>query len=69
MILASKLGELEQFENRAAKYQLASKKSENETLKKAMPLLSFREGACAYSDVVLTVKLNFKGGLLSCILH
>ena len=35
LILASKLGELEQFENRAAKYQLESKKSENETLKKS----------------------------------
>ena len=35
LILASKLGELEQFENLAAKYQLASKKSENETLKKS----------------------------------
>ena len=34
LILASKLGELEQFENPAANYQLASKKGENETLKK-----------------------------------
>ena len=42
LILASKLGELEQFENPAANYQLASKKGENETLKKTMPLLSFR---------------------------
>ena len=34
LILASKLSELEQFENQAANYQLASKKGENETLKK-----------------------------------
>ena len=34
LILASKLIELEQFENQAANYQLASKKGENETLKK-----------------------------------
>ena len=33
LILASNLSELEQFENLAANYQLASKKSENETLK------------------------------------
>ena len=46
MILASKLGELEEFENPAANYQLASKKGENETLKKPMPLLSFRKGTC-----------------------
>ena len=46
LILASKLGELEQFENPAAYYQLASKKGENETLKKPMPLLSFRKGTC-----------------------
>ena len=34
LILASKLSELEQFENQASNYQLASKKGENETLKK-----------------------------------
>ena len=45
LILASKLSELEQFENLAANYQLASKKGENETLKKPMPFLSFRKGA------------------------
>ena len=44
LILASKLGELEQFENPAANYQLASKKGDNETLEKPMPLLSFRKG-------------------------
>ena len=31
LILASKLSELEQFENQAANYQLASKEGENET--------------------------------------
>ena len=46
LILASKLIELEQFENQAANYQLASKKGDNETLKKPMPLLSFRKGTC-----------------------
>ena len=34
LILASKLSELEQFENQAAHYELASKKGENETLEK-----------------------------------
>ena len=32
-----------------------------------MALLSFRKGTCGQGDVVLAVKLNFKGGLLSCI--
>ena len=36
--------------------------------KKTMPFLSFRNGACGQGDVDLEVKLNFKGGLLSCIL-
>ena len=31
LILASKLSELEQFENQAENYQLASKEGENET--------------------------------------
>ena len=38
-ILASKLSELEQFENRAANYQLASIKGRNEAKKKPMPNL------------------------------
>ena len=46
MILASKLSELEQFENRAANYQLASIKGGNEAKKnKPMPLIRFRNGA------------------------
>ena len=44
LILASKLSELQQFENRAANYQLASIKGRNEA-KKTMPLRSFRKGA------------------------
>ena len=35
MILASKLSELKDFENRAANYQLASIKGENEAKKQA----------------------------------
>ena len=32
-----------------------------------MLFLSFRNGACGQGDGILEVKLNFKGGLLSCI--
>ena len=35
--------------------------------KKIMPFLSFRNGAWGKDAVGLKVKLNFKGGLLSCI--
>ena len=46
MILASKLRELEQFENWAANYQLASIKGGNEAKKnKPIPLIRFRKGA------------------------
>ena len=45
LILDSKLSELEQFENRAANYQLASIKGGNEAKKKPMPLTRFRKGA------------------------
>ena len=46
MILASKLSELEEFENRAANYQLASIKGGNEAKeKKPIPLIRFRKGA------------------------
>ena len=46
LILASKVSELEQFENQAANYQLASKKGGNEAKKnKPNPLIRFRKGA------------------------
>ena len=44
LILASKLSELQQFQNGAANYQLESIKGRNEA-KKTMPLRSFRKGA------------------------
>ena len=46
LILALKLSELEQFENRDANYQLASIKGGNEAKKnKPMLLLRYRKGA------------------------
>ena len=46
LILASKLSDLEQFENWAANYQLASIKGGNEAKKsKLMPLIRFRKDA------------------------
>ena len=44
LILASKLSELQQFQNGAANYQLESIKGRNEA-KKTMPLRRFRKGA------------------------
>ena len=61
LILASKLSELEQFENRAENYQKASKCVKIEP----MPLSSSRKGIFGWSDGVCVVKLNFKEGLLS----
>ena len=68
-ILASKLSDLEQFENWAANYQLEREKVENEPHYKinAINKRSFRKGTSGVGDVA--VKLNLKGGLLSCILH
>ena len=40
-----KLSELQQFQNRAANYQLASIKGGNEAKNKPMPLIRFRKGA------------------------
>ena len=51
LILASKLSELEQFENRAANYQLASIKGRNEAKKKLMPLIGFLEKVLRVSCV------------------
>ena len=70
LILALKLNELEQFENFAPNYQKRkerkAEKSENDTKIKLMPLPSNKKGVSG-GDVVLKVKLNFKGCLLSCI--
>ena len=64
MILASKLNELEQFENFAANYQKRkerkAEKSENDTKIKLMPLPSNKKGVCGWGDVFSIVKLNFK---------
>ena len=60
-ILASKLSEVEQFENWAENYQIASKCVKI----KPMPLSSSRKGIFGWSDGVYAVKLNFKEGLLS----
>ena len=46
MILALKLSDLQQFENLAANYHLASIKGRNEAKKnKPMPLIRFTKGA------------------------
>ena len=68
LILASKLSELEQFEIRKQITSQQPKRVKIRHEKKTMPLLSFRKGACGQGEVLLTVKLNIKGRLLSCIL-
>ena len=68
LILASKLSELVQFENRTANNQTAWKKSKNKAEIKTMLFPSFRTDVFGLGDVNWTAKLNFKGGLLSSIL-
>ena len=67
LILASKLSELEQFENRTANYRIASRKGWKWEKIKLLLLQSFRKGVVWHSDVVLAVEFNFKGGFLSWI--
>ena len=65
LILASKLIELEQFENQAENFQIARKKNENEAKIKPIPLPSFSNYVFGLGDFGLIVKLIFKGGLIS----
>ena len=68
LIIASKLSELEQFENRAANYRIASRKGWKWEKIKLRLLQSFRKGVFWQGDVVLAVNFNFNGGFLSWIL-
>ena len=63
LIIASKLSELEQFENREANYRIASRKGWKWEKIKLMLLPSFKKGVFWQCDVILTVKFNFKEGL------
>ena len=63
LIIAWKLSELEQFENQATNYRIASRKGENEKKIKLRLFQSFRKCVVCQGDVDLAVKLNFKGGI------
>ena len=65
LIIASKLSELEQFENQATNYRIASRKGWKWEKIKLRLLQSFRKGVFWQGDVVLAVNFNFNGGFLS----
>ena len=68
LIIASKLSELEQFENQATNYRIASRKGWKWEKIKLRLLQSFRKGVFWQGDVVLAVNFNFNGGFFSWIL-